>query len=153
MEKDFNDGLQMNNAEISEGTTCPHCIVLADDHFFFRRDLKKMLERRKDLRVVGEAADGLELVELMKKESPHLVILDISMPNLNGLEAARHIASNYPGVKVLFLTMHKNFQYMQEAISAGARGYVLKENIDAELYPAIDTIRNGGKFFPKFYNA
>jgi DNA-binding NarL/FixJ family response regulator len=149
MEKDFIDALHANNMGIPEGAPCPQCIVLADDHSFFRRDLRTMLERRKDLQVVGEAADGLELVELLKKETPHLVILDISMPNLNGLEAARHIAGNYPGVNVLFLTMHKNIQYMQEAISAGARGYVLKENIDAELYPAIDAIKNGGIFFPK----
>lgn len=108
-----------------------------------------MLERRKDLQVVGEAADGLELVELMKKDPPHLVILDISMPNLNGLEAARHITSNYPGVNVLFLTMHNNPQYQQEAIAAGARGYVLKENIDREIFSAIDSIKNGGFFFPQ----
>ena len=149
MEKDFNGGLQANNTGISESAPCPHCIVLADDHFFFRRDLRKMLERRKDLQVVGEAGDGLELVELLKKETPHLVILDISMPNLNGLEAARHITGNYPGVNVLFLTMHKNLQYQQEAIAAGARGYVLKENIDREIFSAIDSIRSGGAYFPK----
>jgi len=150
MEKDFGYGLYSKNSGISEGTPCPHCIVLADDHFLFRRDLRKMLERRKDLQVVGEAGDGLELVELMKKETPHLVILDISMPNLNGLEAARHITDNYPGVNVLFLSMHKNPQYQQEAIAAGARGYVLKENIDREIFSAIDSIKNGGIFFPKF---
>jgi two-component system, NarL family, response regulator NreC len=152
MEKDFNDSLQTNNTRISEGALCPHCIILADDHFFFRRDLRKMLERRKDLQVVGEAGDGLELVELLKKETPHLVILDISMPQLGGLEAARYITGNYPGVSVLFLTMHKNLQYQQEAIATGARGYVLKENIDREIFSAIDTIRNGGTFFPKFNN-
>jgi two-component system, NarL family, response regulator NreC len=151
MEKDFNDGLQTNNAATTEGKPCPHCIVLADDHFFFRRDLRKMLERRKDLQVIGEAGDGLELIELMRKETPHLVILDISMPNLNGLEAARHITGTYPGVNVLFLTMHKNPQYQQEAVAAGARGYVLKENIDGEIFTAIDAIKNGGIFFPKFY--
>ena len=112
-----------------------------------------MLERRKDLQVIGEAGDGLELVELLKSKTPHLVILDISMPKLNGLEATRHITGSFPGVNVLFLTMHKNIQYQQEAISAGARGYVLKENIDADIFPAIDAIRNGGKFFPKFNNA
>jgi len=147
MEKDFD--MQTNNTGTSGGTPCPHCIVLADDHFFFRRDLKKMLERRKDLQVIGEAGDGLELVELMTKETPHLVILDISMPNLNGLEAARHITGNYPGVNVLVLTMHKNPQYQQEAIAAGARGYVLKENIDREIFSAIDSIKSGGVFFPK----
>jgi two-component system, NarL family, response regulator NreC len=150
MEKDFNGALQTNNTGISESTLCPHCIVLADDHFFFRRDLRKMLERRKNLQVVGEAGDGLELVELLKKETPHLVILDISMPNLNGLEASRHITENYPGINVLFLTMHNNPQYQQEAIAAGARGYVLKENIDKEIFAAIDAIKNGGVFFPKF---
>jgi DNA-binding NarL/FixJ family response regulator len=153
MEKDFNNVLQTNNRGITENTPCRQCIILADDHYFFRRDLRKMLERRNDLQVLGEAADGLELVELLKKDTPHLVIVDISMPRLNGLEAARHIADNYPGVNVLMLSMHKNIQYMQEAISAGARGYVLKENIDTELYSAIDTIRKGGNFFPNFNNA
>jgi DNA-binding NarL/FixJ family response regulator len=99
--------------------------------------------------VIGEAGDGLELFELLKKETPHLVILDISMPKLNGLDAARHIIGNYPWVNVLFLTMHKNLQYQQEAIAAGARGYVLKENIDRDIFSAIDSIKNGGVFFPK----
>ena len=149
MEKDFGDGMYTNNIGASEGTPCPHCIILADDHYFFRRDLRKMLERRKDIRVIGEANDGLELFDLLKKETPHLVILDISMPNLNGLEAARYIKDNYPGVDVLFLSMHKNLRYQQEAIAAGAKGYVLKENIDGDIYPAIDSIRNGGVYFPK----
>jgi DNA-binding NarL/FixJ family response regulator len=149
MEKDFNDNLREDKQAMPEITLCPQCIILADDHFFFRRDLRKMLERRKDLQVIGEANDGLELVELMKKETPHLVILDISMPNLNGIEAARHIKENYSGVNVLVLSMHDNPHYQQEAVLAGARGYILKNNIDAELYPAIDAIRNGGFFFPK----
>jgi DNA-binding NarL/FixJ family response regulator len=147
MGEDFSNGSQTVNRGLSEGAPCPHCIVLADDHFFFRRDLRKMLERRKDLQVVGEANDGLELLEIMRQSCPHLVILDISMPNMNGIETAREIMKRYPGVSVLMLSMHKNTEYLDQSVAAGAKGYLLKENIDENIFSAIDTIKGGGVYF------
>ena len=85
----------------------PYLVVLADDHLLFRQGVKKIIEEVEDLQVVGEANDGLELLDLLKKTHPDLVILDIAMPNLRGLEAAREIKGLYPQVKVLLLSMHK----------------------------------------------
>lgn len=107
-----------------------------------------MLERRKDLQVVGEANDGLELLEIMKQARPHLVILDISMPNMNGIETAREIAKHYPEVGVLMLSMHKNAEYLNQSVSAGAKGYLLKEDIDKNIFSAIDAIKAGSVYFP-----
>ncbi len=133
----------------------PCRIVLADDHVMFRQSLKRMLEEKDDLRVVGEAGDGLELLDLLSKLNlngmvPHLVILDIVMPNLTGIEAAHRIKTIYPGVKVMMLTMHKNEGYRNWAISAGVEGYVLKRNANEELSVAVDTIRQGGKYFSSY---
>jgi len=123
-------------------------IVLADDHTLVRQGVRKILEGRCDLEVVGEACDGLDLLNFLKmcQLSPHMVILDISMPNLSGLEATRQIKEMYPGIKVLVLTMHKNKEYVDYAITAGADGYVLKEDADRVLFSAIDSIRMGGQF-------
>ncbi len=125
----------------------PYTIVLADDHGLFRQGIKKILEEVDDFQVVGEAGDGLELLELLKKTSPALVILDIAMPNLRGLEAAREIKALYPQVKVLLLTMHKKKSFLQQGVEAGIDGFLLKESADTELVQAIRTIRQGGKFF------
>ena len=124
----------------------PYHIVLADDHVMFRQGIKNILERAEDLKVVGEAGDGLELLELLKKTSPDMVILDISMPKLRGLEASREIKMISPGVKVLILTMHRNKEYVYYAISAGAEGYLLKEDADTELFAGIEKIRRGGHY-------
>jgi len=103
-----------------------------------------LIEEMPDVEVIGEASDGLELLALLKELSPDLAILDISMPNLRGIEAAREIKALHPETKVLILTMHKSKEYLYHSISAGAKGYLLKENSDAELFLAIQTIRNGG---------
>ena len=124
----------------------PYRIVLADDHVMFRQGIKNILERAEDLKVVGEAGDGLELLELLKKTTQDMVILDISMPKLRGLEATREIKVISPRVKVLILTMHKNKEYVYYAISAGAEGYLLKEDADMELFAAIEKIRQGGHY-------
>ena len=91
----------------------PYSIILADDHVLFRQGVKKIIEEVDGLKVVGEANDGLELLELLKKTLPDLVILDISMPNLRGLEAAREIKAQYPQVKILLLTMHKKREFIR----------------------------------------
>ena len=118
-------------------------IVLADDHALIRHGIKKMIEENPSLRVVGEAADGLELIELLKHTPADLVILDISMPNLRGIEAIREVRRLCPMVRVLMLTMHKSEQYLCSSISSGADGYLLKEDSDTELLPAIEAVRQG----------
>ncbi|MBI4848702.1 MAG: response regulator transcription factor [Nitrospirae bacterium] len=118
-------------------------IIIADDHSLLREGLKRILAERDDLEIIGEAGDGLELLTLLKKMTPHFVILDISMPNLRGLEAIHEIKGVHPGVKILVLTMHKDAEYLYQAMSAGAEGYLLKEDADSELFSAIDSIRYG----------
>jgi DNA-binding NarL/FixJ family response regulator len=120
-------------------------IVIADDHALFRRGLKSLLEEEADLKVIAEAGDGLELLNLLKskKLAPHLVILDISMPNLRGIEAIREIKAINSKVKILIVTMHKDKEYLYEALIAGADGYFLKMDAHSELFAAIDKIRKG----------
>lgn len=118
-------------------------IVLAEDHVLVREGIKKIIEAFADLQVVGEAADGLQLLEILKNLVVNMVILDISMPNLPGLEAAREIKKRYPGIKILILTMHKKKEYLNDAIVAGADGYLLKEDAPKELLNAIERIRQG----------
>ena len=124
----------------------PYRIILADDHLLFRKGLKRIIEDSQNLSVIGEAGDGLQLLELLKKTKPDMVILDISMPKLRGLEAAHEIKSVDPDVKILILTMHRNKEYLLQALSVKADGYLLKEDTDAQLIAAIESIR-GGKIF------
>jgi DNA-binding NarL/FixJ family response regulator len=121
----------------------PYHLVLADDHVLFRQGLERILEKKGDLEVVGQAGDGLELLNLLKKLTPHMIILDISMPNLRGLEAIHEIKGIYPEMKILILTMHKDKEYLHQAMSAGADGYLLKEDADTELFSAIEMVRLG----------
>ena len=122
----------------------PYRIVLADDHVMFRQGIKRIIDETEGLEVVGEAKDGLELLELLKKLEPDMVLLDISMPNIRGIEATREIRSLYPQTKVLILTMHRRKEYLYDAVAAGAQGYLLKEDSDVELFSAVKTIRKGG---------
>lgn len=121
-------------------------IVLADDHIIVRQGIKKMIEEDFDLKVIGEASDGLELLSLLKKLKAHMVIIDISMPNLGGIEATQEIKKHYPEVKILILTMHKSRELLHHTISSGADGYMLKEESEKELYSAIEKIRQGGVY-------
>lgn len=109
----------------------------------FRQFVKASLESEEDLAVVGEAGDGVQLLELLEKGLPDLIILDISMPRLQGLEAARKIKIAYPTVKMLILTMHNNQEYLHEAMATGAEGFLLKEGADTELIGAIKKILKG----------
>jgi DNA-binding NarL/FixJ family response regulator len=119
---------------------------LADDHAIVRHGVKKILEEMADLTVVGEVSDGLELLSLLEALDTDLVILDISMPKLRGIEATREIKKRSPHVKVLILTMHKDPELLRYTISSGADGYVLKEDSDKELYSAIEKVRQGGVY-------
>jgi len=121
-------------------------IVLADDHSLIREGIKRILEVDPGLEVMGEASDGIELLELLKTCEPDLIILDISMPNLDGLEALEKIKTNYPAIKVLILTIHKLKEYMSATFAARADGYLLKEDVYGDLLAAIGEIRKGGKY-------
>ncbi len=121
-------------------------ILLAEDHALVREGIKKIVEDFADLQVVGEVGDGLQLLELLKTLSADLVILDISMPKMSGIEAAKEIKRRYPQVKILILTMHKKKEYLNDAIAAGADGYLLKEDVAKELGSAIDKVRQGQNY-------
>jgi two-component system, NarL family, response regulator NreC len=121
-------------------------IVLADDHILVRQGIKKIILEDADMRVVGEAGDGIELLEILENLTPDLVILDISMPRLRGLVAAAKIKQLYPEIKVLILSMHRGKEYLQEALAVGVHGYLLKEDADLALFAAIETVRRGQTF-------
>ncbi|MBW2431932.1 MAG: response regulator transcription factor [Deltaproteobacteria bacterium] len=121
-------------------------IVLADDHVLLRDGIKRIIEESPDLRVVAEASDGLELLRVLKQHDVDMVLLDISMPGLRGIEAVREVKISFPSIKVLILTMHKKKEYIRHAFSAGADGYLLKEATGDELFDAIGTIRNGENY-------
>ncbi len=121
-------------------------IVLADDHVMLRHGLKSIIESNDGFEVIAEADDGAELLSLLHKVTPDLVILDISMPKIRGIEAAAEISKNFPAIKTLILTMHKGAQYLHHALSAGVEGYLLKEDAPKEIFTAIETIRRGNKY-------
>jgi len=123
-----------------------YTIILADDHVMLREGIRKIIERIEGVLISGEVNDGLELLELLKKSNPNLVILDISMPNLRGLEAIREIKKTYSKVKILVLTMHKKKEFLRQALQDGADGFLLKEDAGSELIRAVQTVRNGGKY-------
>jgi DNA-binding NarL/FixJ family response regulator len=116
-------------------------IILADDHPLLRQGLKKIIQEYPELDVVAEAGDGMELLRLLPEARPDLIIIDVSMPKLRGIEAIPKIKALLPHVKILVLTMHGDKEYLTQAISAGADGYLLKEDADSELFNAIKTIQ------------
>ncbi len=121
-------------------------IVLADDHRLVREGLRRLLEERGDLRVVGEATTGYEAVEMAAEKSPDVVLMDISMPGLSGIDATRRICRNGSSSKVLILSMHDNRAYVEEVLRAGAAGYVLKDSASSDLLQAIDAVCGGDSF-------
>jgi two-component system, NarL family, response regulator NreC len=119
-------------------------VLLADNHVMFRHGLRRTLQSIDGLEVVGEAGDGLELIDILKQTSPHMVILDNSMPDLDGLKATYKIKMINHDVKVMILTVHKNKDYLYRAFRAGAQGYLLKEDADSKVISAINIMRKGG---------
>jgi two-component system response regulator NreC len=118
-------------------------ILLADDHTIVRQGLKLILAAHTDLQVVGEAANGNEAVALAQKLKPDIVLMDVAMPELNGIEATRKMVQENPRLRVLVLSMHKEAVYVREILRAGARGYILKDAIDTELLNAVRSVARG----------
>ena len=125
----------------------PIRILLADDHTVMRNGLRLLLERQPNLSVVGEASDGRETVRLAEQLSPNVVVLDIAMPNLNGIEAARQIGTANPDIAIVILSMHSDESYVIRALKAGARAYLLKDSAEGDLISAIHAITDGKSFF------
>lgn len=124
-------------------------ILLADDHGVVRKGLRFLLERHGGMEVVGEAADGREAVRLAESLNPEVVVIDIAMPLLNGIEATAQMVKRNPDLAVIILSMHSDEDYLLSALHAGAKGYLLKESADVDLTPAIESVRRGTPFFSK----
>ncbi len=129
-------------------------VLVADDHTIVRKGLCSLLEGKPDIEVVGEAEDGREAVEKVEALLPDVVLMDITMPRLNGLEATRQIKRLFPQVKIVALTMYTNEEYIQQFLQAGASGYVVKQAAPAELISAIQAVYRGDSFLsPKISKA
>jgi len=125
----------------------PIKILLADDHAVMRTGLRLVLERQNDFEVVAEASDGRQAVALTQQHEPNVVVMDITMPNLNGIEAARQITGSLPQTCVVILSMHSDEAYVLRALKAGARGYLLKESAESDLIDAVRAVSSGKAFF------
>jgi len=121
-------------------------VLVADDHTIVRQGLRAILESEPDIEVVGEAADGFEAVKKAAALAPDVVVMDVSMPRLNGLEATARIVRERPDTKVVALTMHSSEEYVYSCLKAGAQGYLLKESASSELVQAIRVVRAGGTY-------
>jgi two-component system, NarL family, response regulator NreC len=122
-------------------------ILLADDHAVLRQGLRRILEDRQDWRVVAEASNGRDAVVEAEAHQPEVAVLDIAMPILNGIEATRQIARRAPGTRVLILSMHSDQAYVTQAVQGGAKGYVLKESVGADIIQAVAALASGKTFF------
>jgi two-component system, NarL family, response regulator NreC len=122
-------------------------ILLADDHQLMRSGLRLVIERQPDLTVVGEAADGREAVALAKSLRPDVAVMDISMPNLNGIEAAYQITQTHSETAVIMLSMHPDESYILRTLKAGAKGYLLKDSAEDDLITAVRAVAQGKSFF------
>ena len=121
----------------------PVRVLLADDHTLVRAGLRKLLESLPNIEVVGEASDGLELLELAARMQPQVILMDIAMPGLNGLEATGRITKSWPDIRVLILSMHQNSEYIRQALRQGAVAYLLKDSAPMELELALKAVLNG----------
>jgi two-component system response regulator NreC len=122
-------------------------ILLADDHTVVRKGLRLLLEGQEGFNVIADAADGRETVALYEKHQPDVVVLDVAMPILNGIEAARQITAKFPQAAIVFLSMHSDEGYVLRALKAGARAYLLKDSAEYDLINAIRAVVEGKAFF------
>ncbi|PMD91446.1 DNA-binding response regulator [Siphonobacter sp. BAB-5405] len=123
-------------------------ILIADDHSMVRKGIRTLLEDETDLQIVGEAADGDEALELLPQLHPDVLLLDITMPRLSGIEVSRMTAQQFPQVKVLIFSMHNHPDYILSAVQYGASGYLLKDTDDEEILQAIRTVAAGDLYYP-----
>ena len=126
----------------------PITVLLADDHDVVRKGMKMLLEDEESVKVIGEASDGLDAIEKVKALSPNVVILDLTMPKMTGIEAAKIISEEYPEVRILIFSMHNNREYIINSVENGASGYLLKDTGKEELMRAINVVSEGRKYFP-----
>ncbi len=122
-------------------------VFLADDHAVVRDGLRLLLETQPDIAVVGDAADGREALRKIQQLGPDIVLLDIAMPELNGIDAAYQITQLNPETKIIILSMHATTEHIFQALTAGARGYLLKESAGAEVVQAVRTVQTGQRYF------
>ncbi len=122
-------------------------MLIADDHGIVRQGLRALLEKSSDVSVVGEAADGREAVRLASELKPDVVVMDIAMPLLNGIDAAAQIIGRDPAVKVIILSMHSDESYILRALTAGAKGYLLKDSAEGDILPALRVVAQGRPYF------
>lgn len=122
-------------------------IIIADDHKLFRNGLKFILNEMENVEVVSDVSNGLELLDILQVEKPDIVLLDINMPEMNGIEASKKVLSLYPNLKILVLSMHGEEQYYNTMIDIGVKGFVLKDTDNSELKTAITSIVNGNTYF------
>jgi len=121
-------------------------ILLADDHRMVRKGFRLILESEDDLEVVGEAGDGRQAVEMALSLKPDVVVMDVTMPDWNGIEATRQLRTQAPNIKVLALSVHRDGVYVREIVRAGAEGYILKESADTELLTAVREVADGNSY-------
>jgi len=124
-------------------------IVLVDDHQMFRDGVKSVLSDEENIELIGEVGNGNDLYELLKIDSPDLIITDISMPDISGIEITKYVTENYPEIKILILSMHSNVEFITKSLGAGANGYLPKDTSMNELLEAINTIYKGENYFNK----
>ena len=122
-------------------------VVLADDHVLVRDGIKYLIENEKNIRIVGEASDGQEALEMVEKENPDVLIVDIRMPEYTGIEVVKILKKQHPEIKALVLSMHHSKEYVIQSIQAGADGYLLKGSSKEEFVKALRSVAGGGKFF------
>jgi len=127
----------------------PIRILLADDHTVVRDGLRALLERQPDMSVVGEAADGRDSVRMAEEQSPDVVVMDIAMPNMNGIEATRRILASNPHTAVVILSMHQDESYVLRSLKAGAKGYLLKDSLRSDVLDAIRSVFQGRAFLTR----
>lgn len=118
-------------------------VVIADDHLMVREGIKQLIELEGDIVVIGEAADGVECLNLIKTSKPDVVLLDINMPNMNGLQVLEKLSENHDDTKILILTIHNEVEYLMKAVDIGVNGYLLKDSDSAELRKAITFVYKG----------
>ena len=124
-------------------------VILADDHTLVRAGIRALLEKLPAVKVIGEAGDGREVLNLVKAQRPDVVLMDIAMPGLNGLEAAERMTRDYPDVRIIMLSMHSNEEYVLRALKAGAAGHLLKKAATAELETALHQVLRGETYLSR----